>query len=283
MFSSAPPGARRTASVTASAGSSPLPTCVPAPPLLLPLSSPHARSHALSHCRITQPYSDYNACFERTTVSKENQLSTFPEEAELGVAYYKSAFDGFMRTQTTRDDAVFRGDAPRYKESEAPLSSCPRNCSLNGYCSARGDCMCYYGYGGSFCAEPQADSCFNDCSGRGRCVRGYCSCEPGRFGIDCSVDLAAVKGWRDLTVFPSPADAERMEPYGGPYPPVRPASPPLPTDASRMRAQSLSRLRAGDKPPRLSHWRFLFLRSGRRCGLGRTKGPRFSSTSSRPG
>jgi len=28
--------------------------------------------------------------------------------------------------------------------------------------------------------------CYNSCSGRGLCRRGFCHCEPGRWGKDCS-------------------------------------------------------------------------------------------------
>jgi hypothetical protein len=32
-------------------------------------------------------------------------------------------------------------------------------------------------------------TCFNRCSGRGRCIEGFCHCRPGAFGIDCSLSL----------------------------------------------------------------------------------------------
>jgi hypothetical protein len=30
------------------------------------------------------------------------------------------------------------------------------------------------------------EMCFNNCSGAGRCLRGWCHCQAGRWGIDCS-------------------------------------------------------------------------------------------------
>ena len=34
-------------------------------------------------------------------------------------------------------------------------------------------------------------SCFNQCSGRGTCVNGWCSCDAGSFGIDCAHSASA--------------------------------------------------------------------------------------------
>lgn len=33
-------------------------------------------------------------------------------------------------------------------------------------------------------------TCFNRCSGRGRCRHGFCHCRPGAWGIDCSLSWA---------------------------------------------------------------------------------------------
>lgn len=49
-----------------------------------------------------------------------------------------------------------------------------------------------------------ASCALRDPAGRGTCVRGYCSCEPGWFGLDCSVELAKISHFPDRTTFPLP-------------------------------------------------------------------------------
>ena len=39
----------------------------------------------------------------------------------------------------------------------------------------------------------QADLCASGCSGRGTCRQGFCHCEPGYFGRDCSRSSAFEK------------------------------------------------------------------------------------------
>jgi hypothetical protein len=41
--------------------------------------------------------------------------------------------------------------------------------------------------------EPVRAFCLNGCSGRGECRRGFCVCEAGWTGIDCSVPLIRLK------------------------------------------------------------------------------------------
>ena len=52
-------------------------------------------------------------------------------------------------------------------------------------------CVCHLGFRGDACEKRDETACFNGCSGRGMCVRGFCSCQMGFFGIDCSIDLDA--------------------------------------------------------------------------------------------
>lgn len=74
---------------------------------------------------------------------------------------------------------------------------CPADCSGHGKC-VNSKCVCESGYGGVDCADvllhdplapstANANSCPNQCSGRGLCGRGgKCHCSAGWFGIDCS-------------------------------------------------------------------------------------------------
>lgn len=59
---------------------------------------------------------------------------------------------------------------------------CADHCSFLGTCE-EGFCECQPGWTGSDCSEP---ACLNDCSGNGRCLSGDCDCDAGWTGMDCS-------------------------------------------------------------------------------------------------
>ena len=52
-------------------------------------------------------------------------------------------------------------------------------------------CLCNKGFFGNACEQPDPSVCYNNCSGEGVCIRGFCSCTMGFFGVDCSIDLDA--------------------------------------------------------------------------------------------
>ena len=51
-------------------------------------------------------------------------------------------------------------------------------------------CLCNKGFFGDACEHQDPSTCYNNCSGEGVCIRGFCSCTMGFFGIDCSIDCA---------------------------------------------------------------------------------------------
>lgn len=60
------------------------------------------------------------------------------------------------------------------------------------------DCDCKYdGLSGQFCEIPTVCSCLNQCSGHGHCHGGFCQCDNGYYGIDCSIPsaLSPIQEW----------------------------------------------------------------------------------------
>lgn len=82
-------------------------------------------------------------------------------------------------------------------------SRCAPGCEDRGTCNQElGRCDCPRGMHGDACELGQLERfdvpethrddpplCYNDCSGRGECVEGFCRCLPGFFGSDCAVYL----------------------------------------------------------------------------------------------
>ena len=54
-------------------------------------------------------------------------------------------------------------------------------------------CNCHEGRDGEFCEEAVLMACLNQCNGRGVCHFGFCRCDPGWYGIDCSLHQGRVK------------------------------------------------------------------------------------------
>ncbi|KAK4798590.1 hypothetical protein SAY86_030916 [Trapa natans] len=60
------------------------------------------------------------------------------------------------------------------------------------------DCDCKYdGLWGRFCEVPVSCTCINQCSGHGHCRGGFCQCDRGWYGVDCSVPsvLSTLREW----------------------------------------------------------------------------------------
>lgn len=66
-------------------------------------------------------------------------------------------------------------------------------CSNRGRCVRTVDefyCMCIDGAYGKHCEHVCTNDCLNHCSGKGKCVHGWCKCDPGWYGTDCSASSA---------------------------------------------------------------------------------------------
>ena len=53
----------------------------------------------------------------------------------------------------------------------------------------RARCVCVDGSYGAHCEQVCSNDCLNDCSGNGACIHGFCKCDVGWFGVDCSDSL----------------------------------------------------------------------------------------------
>lgn len=83
-----------------------------------------------------------------------------------------------------------------YPQSKPP----PRTPRLVPWCDAEPDlinrgeqrvavsCRCEEGSSGRLCEAVQLHSCLNQCNGRGACRYGYCACDAGWYGADCSLN-----------------------------------------------------------------------------------------------
>eukprot|EP00897_Mesotaenium_endlicherianum_P002165 jgi/Mesen1/1977/ME000147S01071 len=80
----------------------------------------------------------------------------------------------------------------RLKKELASPEACANNCTNRGVCIAENkQCVCPYLYGGRDCSQGGYAplDCYNDCSLRGECIGGVCKCQPGTFGLDCSLSI----------------------------------------------------------------------------------------------
>jgi hypothetical protein len=97
---------------------------------------------------------------------------------EANTHYWQAALRG--QEETSVKECGGRGVyAPPMPNSGAPSASAPRAC------------LCYASFSGTRCEKDSTsrplERCLNGCSRRGKCVRNWCHCADGFYGIDCSV------------------------------------------------------------------------------------------------
>ncbi|KAF5750199.1 Exostosin family protein isoform 1 [Tripterygium wilfordii] len=105
------------------------------------------------------------------------------------------------------------------------------NTSKRGWCNVnpveayeskvqfKDDCDCKYdGLWGRFCEVPVLSTCINQCSRHGHCRGGFCQCDNGWFGTDCSVPsvFSSMKDW-PRWLRPAQVDVPDMQLMGSPF------------------------------------------------------------------
>jgi hypothetical protein len=97
---------------------------------------------------------------------------------------------------------------------------------------------------------PHLHKCFNGCSHRGACIHNWCKCQPGHWGIDCSLNASSAnpstpavssKNSRSKNIKPPHLNASSANPS---TPAVSPKNSPRPRP----------RIYVYDLPPRYTSW-----------------------------
>ena len=159
-----------------------------------------------------------------------------------------------------------------------PLSNCPHNCSLHGFCSRRDGgrvsgtlrklrngtaeeprCVCWGHSLGAGCESPHPAApkdgsgyCLNSCRNVGTCVRGTCVCPVGTWGADCSITKVRQQ---DGT-----SQIRLLRAFGPDFHDVEVPAPPV---------------YVYDLPPSLVTWQLWMPSAGISVDWGRTAGWRF--------
>ena len=105
----------------------------------------------------------------------------------------------------------------KHNDLKPGVGYCLRDAAGTGWTLRPRRCAsCFEGQRGRFCEFPKKAWCLRDCSGHGRCDAGFCWCERGWFGVDCSQTLARADRVAD--------DARRRRRFGGGGPPAEAAA-----------------------------------------------------------
>ena len=158
---------------------------------------------------------------QNATVNKWVSMQRRLRGLEANTHYWQAALSG--QDEVSVKECGGRGVyAPPMPNSGAPSASAARSC------------LCYAGFSGTRCeidsTSRPLDRCLNGCSQRGSCVRNWCHCAPGFYGIDCSL---------------------------GASPPGAPAMPALPASIGAQvgeLAAGAPKVYVYELPPRFNSW-----------------------------
>ena len=120
--------------------------------------------------------------------------------------------------------------APEASRRWVANERCPGECSGRGLCYVTRDkadartggrpvaaasaafaarCACHAGFSGRACETTNQSVCMHGCSGRGECIARMCRCEPGRWGLDCSLS-------DEMGAPPHGVNGRRLPPFSAP-------------------------------------------------------------------
>lgn len=158
-------------------------------------------------------------CFVYKGLPEDQQLSDPPGEGNVAgvteVVWMKGQYKKHQQGSAFVYPFSFEdvGDEDRHRAKLAtehgavirPMAACPQRCNDRGYCTgqgASGRCHCPPTYTGDSCQDTILEDCPLGCSGRGRCLGGFCHCQEGWWGPGCTRSQAfKQKEWT-----PNPVD-----------------------------------------------------------------------------
>ena len=127
----------------------------------------------------------YPICFTREL---SRNLSDLPSHRLAATASAVQFFRWREKRRVEVQAALQHEFQPRLRH--VPHRNCPQRCSERGACLASDDvrpfCQCDSHRLGRACERSSSPTCYNDCSGRGTCVDGFCRCRPPHFGPGCA-------------------------------------------------------------------------------------------------
>ena len=131
----------------------------------------------------------FKLCYERKGLPESQQFSDPPETDDPNITW-KIPID-LIKGEYKQAQAI---DVDvDYVREQKPLSQCPDRCSERGGCDSNSQCRCLPGFEGLSCqkvasslAHSHLSPCPNHCGYKGLCFNGFCHCEQGFWGIDCT-------------------------------------------------------------------------------------------------
>jgi hypothetical protein len=132
------------------------------------------------------------SCYEMTTAMHDSAYSAYSGNGT--VALQLLGMTGHLPVVDFHGKRALSG--PTLNEMDANFVAaaperCEDRCNNKGWCSVHGFCVCFFGFKGRTCGEvDNAVYCSNSCSSHGVCMSGFCQCDKGFFGTDCSLTKA---------------------------------------------------------------------------------------------
>jgi hypothetical protein len=137
---------------------------------------------------------DINQCFNYS--SPQPSVDAMPASPLLEFGTLEDVYPGVENSGVSFLKAPWAAVSPTNDDSRyVPVAACPDSCSGAGYCKRHAGngathCACMDDRRGDLgkCETPDPEKhCLGACSGRGECKSGFCHCQAGAYGADCSL------------------------------------------------------------------------------------------------